>query len=530
MSEPGPRSLVGSRIAHYEIIARLGAGGMGEVYRARDSNLGRDVAIKVLPESSSTILSGGPGSSARRACSRRSTIRTSAAIYGIESATGVSRARARAGRRARRWQSGSTEGPLPLDEALEDGAADSGSARGGAREGHRPPRSEAGEHHVHARRRREGRRLRPGASSTARGGRFEPVAKSPTLTAAGTVHGIILGTAVYLSPEQARGRAVDKRTDIWAFGCVLFEMLTGRSVFGRETISDTIAAILGQEPDWAALPDDAADRIRALLRRCLDQGSAPPAARYRGRAHRDRGGAGESVIQRQQRSAHRYRDPQTTPPRRLTYVVIGVMGLAACGGSRCWRSRSTGAAFPNPRHRSVSPWRLRARLMFTPTSNLVAFSPDGLWLAFAAANAGGQAAIWIRGIDSLDARLLPGTEGARHPFWSPDSRHIAFFVAGGVVKKVTIDGGAVQVLSPATLGSGTGGTWSRDDVILFSSLHVPIRRISAHGTDSPVLVTDRNEAHRHNNHSFPYFLPDGKRFLFWYKAPAGAHRDLPEGP
>ena len=256
------------KIAHYEIVEKLGAGGMGEVYRARDPKLGRDVAIKVLPGA----FLDNPERRAR--FEREARVLASinhphiGAIYGVEDADGyralvleLIEGETLAGRIT-------TAGRLPVDEALGIAGQIAEALEAAHEKGI-----------VH-------RDLKPanimlnaaGAVKVVDFGlaRFDggdasgsPIANSPTLTYGGTVEGVILGTAVYLSPEQARGRAVDKRADIWAFGCVLFEMLTGLRVFGRETVSDSIAAILGQEPDWKALPADLPNRIEHLLRRCL---------------------------------------------------------------------------------------------------------------------------------------------------------------------------------------------------------------------------------------------------------------------
>jgi serine/threonine protein kinase/Tol biopolymer transport system component len=510
VSEPGPRSHVGSRIAHYEVIARLGAGGMGEVYRARDSNLGRDVAIKILP----SIFLDDPDRRAR--FEREARVLASinhphiGSIYGIESAPGV-RAIVLELVEGQTLAERLIEGPLPPADALEVARQIADALEAAHEKGI-----------VH-------RDLKPANIMFAASGGVKVLdfglakleapeapgssqSQSPTLTAVGTVHGIILGTAPYLSPEQARGRAVDKRTDIWAFGCVLFEMLTGRSAFVRETISDTISAILTQEPDWAALPQ-LPPTVRSLLQRCL---AKDPRRRLHDIADA-RIEIEEAVANPSSSGGSTARiaagTPQTAPSSRSLYVAIGVMGLALAATSllafTLYR-RSVPPPAPPVRFAVVPP----GPIVFTPTSNLMAFSPDGRWLAFAAAHSGGQAVIWTRGIDSLDARPLPGTEGARHPFWSPDSRHIAFFAAGGLIKRVPIDGGAVQMLTTSGLATGTGGTWNRDDVILFSSTSMEIQRISAHGNVAPVPVTVGKETLRSTTHAFPHFLPDGKRFLF----------------
>ena len=263
----------GAVIGPYRVSAQLGAGGMGEVYRARDTKLSRDVAIKVLPR---RVRARSPiawrASSARRSVSPRSTIPTSRTIYGLEESAAsaalvmelVDGDDARRAHRAR---------PDAARRRAVDRAPDCRRARSRARAGHRPSRSEAGEHQgprrtarsrcsTSAWRRRWRRTLWRGAAI---------VANSPTLTRQRRATGIILGTAAYMSPEQARGQAVDKRTDIWAFGCVLFEMLTGRPPFGGATVTDIYASILEREPDWAALPTATPPAVVRLIRRCLEK-------------------------------------------------------------------------------------------------------------------------------------------------------------------------------------------------------------------------------------------------------------------
>ena len=260
-------SRVGERIAHYEIVAHLGAGGMGEVYRARDSKLGRDVAIKVLPDVHLT----DPDRSSRFEREARVLASIShphiGAIYGVEQAPGL-RALVLELVDGQTLAARLADGPLPTHEALLVARQIAEALEAAHEKGI-----------IH-------RDLKPAnimftAAGTVKvldfglaklidsDGSVPGLMQSPTLTAAGTVNGIILGTAAYLSPEQARGRTLDKRADVWAFGCVLYEMLTGRAAFARETISDTISAILTQEPDWSALPADLPPAVTRLLHRCL---------------------------------------------------------------------------------------------------------------------------------------------------------------------------------------------------------------------------------------------------------------------
>jgi eukaryotic-like serine/threonine-protein kinase len=343
--------------------------------------------------------------------------------------------------------------------------------------------------------------------------------QSPTLTAAGTINGIILGTAAYLSPEQARGRTLDKHCDIWAFGCVLYEMLTGRAVFTRETVSDTISAILTQEPDWSALPDDIVPAVRRLLHRCLAKD-----ARHRlhdigdARLDLDEILASPSTIGRS--TAPRHAD-QSLPRHgrwmaRLPWMLLAMTALALVAVSAAATRFYTRPVAPAaPVRFTLAP---PGAVSFSPTANFYAISPDGRYLAFVATSAQ-VATVWVRPLDSLDARPLKGTEGARQVFWSPDSRFIGFFSAGGFIKKIPVSGGPPQTLAAGT-ASGTGATWNSDGVILFSSLASPIQRLAATGNEPPIAVTAFTEGPQQQPaHFFPLFLPDGKRFLYVIRSP-----------
>ena len=502
-------------IAHYEIVEQLGAGGMGEVYRARDPKLGRDVAIKVLPG----VFLENPERRAR--FEREARVLASinhphiGAIYGVEDADGyralvleLIEGETLAGRIT-------AAGRLPVDEALGIAGQIAEALEAAHEKGI-----------VH-------RDLKPANIMLNAAGsvkvldfglaRFDggdasgsAIANSPTLTYGGTAEGVILGTAVYLSPEQARGRAVDKRSDIWAFGCVLFEMLTGRRVFGRETVSDSIAAILGQEPDWKALPADLPDRIEHLLRRCLTK---DPRRRLHDIADarieiEDTVSGSGSVVSAQPTTTARSGRLLGT---RLPWLIASAatIGLLAVAIYPLRRSGAPSSGSATPVKFTLPPPGV---VTFTPAGNFVAYSPDGKYLAFVAASNSGLPTVWLRPIDALEAREFPGTEGARAPFWSPDSRYIGFFVPGGSIRRVPVGGGPPQTLSAAALATPTGATWNRDGVILFSTLAGPIQRISDAGGTPASPVTKRDDAKQQLAHSFPCFLPDGKRFLYYMRS------------
>jgi eukaryotic-like serine/threonine-protein kinase len=320
------------------------------------------------------------------------------------------------------------------------------------------------------------------------------LAGEPAMPADGTRQGVILGTAAYMSPEQARGQSVDKRTDIWAFGCVLFEMLTGHAAFPGDTISDTIAKILEREPDWAALPDATPVTIRRLLQRCLRK---DPGQRLHDIA--------DARIEIEEAG-----EPQAVPPTTSSarVVWIAALGVTIAGGFAGGRYvLRTPDQTAETRLEVVTPPYPVAR-----TANTLALSPDGGKLVFVSIS-DGQTKLWLRPLASDTAEVLAGTEGASEPFWSPNSQSIGFF-ADGRVKRLDLIGGRLQTL--ANVQAAAGGTWNDQDVIVFSdesllSFSQPLHRVSASDPGKPVPIPTPGirGAIVH-----PQFLPDGRRFLF----------------
>ena len=335
---------------------------------------------------------------------------------------------------------------------------------------------------------------------------------SPTITSPAIVTGVgvLLGTAAYMSPEQARGKFVDKRTDIWAFGCVLCEMLTGRAAFARDTVSDTIAAILEREPDWSAVPDGTPPAVRRLVARCLEK---DPKRRLHDIADARieiedalavPAGSGVATM---------------TSTRRASSRAAGWVLATALALGGVVLSTVTYLRWPAP---PAEPLRFT---LLPPTGMVFggqaadrvpsfAISPNGRQLVFVATAQSGQRSLWVQTIGSLTAGPLVGTEGVgaeAFPFWSPDSMHVAFFV-GGKLKKVHVSGGATVTLADAP--DGQGGTWNRDGVILFApALRSVLFRVSdAGGTPTP--VTTMHQELGHQGHAFPQFLPDGRQFLY----------------
>jgi serine/threonine-protein kinase len=315
----------------------------------------------------------------------------------------------------------------------------------------------------------------------------EDPANSPTLTMGATVAGVIMGTAGYMAPEQAKGKRVDKRADIWAWGVVLYELLTGERLFKGSDVADTLAQVLTKQPDIEKVPP----QVRRLLRRCLER---DPRQRLR-----DIGEArffieGDSLrLPASSKSATRW---------KIASAVLAIASLAlAFVAYRHWNEelRLLKVFIPPPEKGS-----------FAPANSIPAVSPDGRSIAFIAI-AGGRWALWVRDLDSLAPRQLPGTDEAIFPFWSPDSRAVAFF-SGGKLKKIALAGGPAVVLCDAP--NGFGGSWNKDDVIVFApGLNSGILRVpAAGGMAMPVTMLD--QAATETSHRYPWFLPDGHHFLF----------------
>ena len=315
---------------------------------------------------------------------------------------------------------------------------------------------------------------------------------SPTLTLGATEVGVILGTAAYMAPEQARGKAVDKRADIWSFGVVLYELLTGERLFTGEDAAETLAAVIHKQPDLAKVPRQA----RRLLEECLQK---DPKQRLRDIGDAKRlliDAAVESKVPRQVRRA---------APMRWV-IAAGLFIVVACAALLF--------AFEHRRKRPVGEvvrFQIAAPEK-TTFENYVAPSPDGRRLAFTATGADGRPYLWVRSLDSLDTRLLSGTANASGPFWSPDSRFIAFG-DGNKLKKVDVTGGPPLTLCelPNTVGSGA---WNQAGILIFGARGAGgLNRVSAAGGVA-TPVTELDSSRQEGLHSFPAFLPDGRHFIY----------------
>jgi eukaryotic-like serine/threonine-protein kinase len=475
-----------STIAHYRVTSKLGEGGMGEVWRATDTKLNREVAIKVLPPA----LAQDPDRLAR--FTREAQVLASlnhpniAAIYGVEERALVMELIPGPTLAERIAQ-----GAIPLEEALAIArqiaeALEYAHERGVIHRDLKPANIKVTP---------EGRvKVLDFGLAKALSTEVPPgnPALSPTLTMTATAAGVIIGTAAYMSPEQARGHAVDRRADIWAFGVVLFEMLSGRRLFEAGSISDTLAAVLRGDPEWALLPPDIPANVRTMLRRSLER---DPRRRLR-----DIGDARLELEQPAPESAVR-------APRRASLVPWMAAALLAVAFAALafvhFRERPAPAQVVRfgvapPQNGSFNTW--------------IALSPDGRYLGFTATGSDGINRVWLRSLDSMEVRPIGGTERTITFFWSPDSRFLVF-ESVGKIKKVDLSGGSPQTLcdSPNVL---LGGSWNADGVILAGSNIGPIVRISsAGGAASPVtrLEPSRGEI----DHSDPIFLPDGRHFVYF---------------
>jgi serine/threonine protein kinase len=480
----------GVRLGPYEIVSPIGAGGMGEVYRARDMKLGRDVAIKVLPAQ----FVADPSRRARfeREAHALASLNHPhiATIYGIEDVDGV-QALVLELIEGETLRERLIRGPLPVSDALRYARAiaealDAAHERGIIHRDLKPSNvkiTPSGTVKV----------LDFGLAKIVEGNVDAPASVgSPTVADDGTQEGTIFGTAAYMSPEQARGKPTDKRVDIWGFGCVLYEMLTGQTAFAGETASDTIAAILDRQPDWHALPGTVPHAINRLLRRCLEKDV--------NRRLRD---IGDARIELEDALASPASETFTGIDRRqptkaqLMWVAVSLLvGVAIAG---IFASRMTVRPVP-----AVEPVRFSFVPPPMPNPFGVSISPDGRLVAFPAAPANGPRMLFLRSIDSLESRPLAGTEGVlTAPFWSPDGRFVGF-ASERKLKTVSVVGGLSEVLADLS-GAFFGGTWNSDNMILFSD-GGSLYRVPAGGGTRPVLQMAGG--------TFPGFLPDGRHYLY----------------
>jgi serine/threonine protein kinase/Tol biopolymer transport system component len=539
-----PTVPAGRRIGVYEAQALIGAGGMGEVYRARDTRLGRDVAIKIL----SQVFTADPERLARFEREARMLAALNhpniAVIHGVEDSEGLralvmeliegeTLAERLAHPDVRSPQEGARSDELSHQRAAGASVDAGGRVEASGRAGRPLPVREAltiarqiaealdAAHEkgiVHRDLKPANIKITPQGTVKVLdfglakiGGGEAPMRDptySPTVSIAGTYEGVILGTAPYMSPEQARGKPVDKRTDVWAFGCVLYEMLTGRQPFLGETVSDIIVAVLEREPDWTRLPAGTPPDILQLLHRCLQKN---PHARLRDIADarieiddvlkEPAGAAGEPIAPATSGADDASR--RATIRKAWALAALAAVLVLAAAAATWW---PTGGAVP------TAPL---ARLMITLPSDQVvetgrftpvALSPDGSLLAYAASVDGGRTSLYLRRLDELAARPVPATEGASTPFFSPDGRWLAFY-ADGQLRRVSIAGGVPLTVCDAP--PVWSAAWGPNDQIVFATMvassglwTVP----AAGGEPAPLTTPEAEDA----QHGYPQFLPDGQ--------------------
>jgi serine/threonine protein kinase len=482
---------IGTQLGSHEITGLLGKGGMGEVYRARDLKLKREVAIKILPEEFSRDTDR-VGRFQREAEVLASLNHPNiAGIHELAEANGsrflvleLVEGETLADRIAR--------GPIPVEETLTIAKQICEALEAAHEKGI-----------IH-------RDLKPANVKITTGGTVKvldfglakalqgspqntALSNSPTMLS-GTMGGMIIGTAAYMSPEQAKGRSVDRRTDIFAFGCVLFEMLSGEPAFPGEDVTEILGRVVTAEPDWNKLPPSLPSTIERLIRRALKKDG-------------------------RQRLADIH-DAKLDIEDAINALISPAGANSTIGnkrGSWAWAIAAialVAVSIPAIRHLLENPppepaeLRVEINTQSTPAPLEFALSPNGRYLVYVASG-GGPQELWLRALDKTVATPLQGSEGADYPFWSPDSRSIAFYAAGKL-KRLDIAGGLPEVL--ANSSASFGGAWNADGVILFNAAPGALSRISASGgTPMPATTLGPQQV----SHRFPSFLPDGRHFLFY---------------
>jgi Tol biopolymer transport system component/predicted Ser/Thr protein kinase len=490
-------------IAHYKISSKLGEGAMGEVYRATDSKLGREVAIKLIPEDFAR--------DAMRMArfTREAQVLASlnhpniAAIYGVED-----RALIMELVEGQTLSERIKQGPVPLEEALDIARQIADGLEAAHDKGI-----------VHRDLKPANIKITPGgvvklldfglAKAEGPWSATASVEDAPTLTVASTGAGVILGTAAYMAPEQARGRNVDKRADIWAFGVILYEMLTGVQMFEGDTVTDVLASVVRQDPDLARVPE----KVRPLLQRCLEK---DPKRRLRD--------AGDAMLLLDMAPAATVAAKTSQTPLLAIGSLAALLALALAGLSYLHFREAPPAAdvvrfqVGLPESVNFTKWGASA------------VSPDGRKIVFAAYGYDGEPRLWLRTLDSPIAKPLEDAHINQQTvalFWSPDSRFVAYGDSKQL-RKIDINGGPSQTL--AELAPVIGGSWSPDGTILVGSTNGILKTTANGGTLTPVTKpASPQEAHAH-----PVILPDGRHFIFMRAAQAGMRSvfvgDLQAGP
>jgi eukaryotic-like serine/threonine-protein kinase len=509
---------VGQRLGEYQVEAPLGAGGMGEVYRGRDTKLERDVALKLLPPA----FAADPQRRARfeREAKLLAALNHSAIaqIYGVAEADGqpVLVMELAPGEDL---QARIARGRIPVDEALAIAkqiaeALEAAHEKGIVHRDLKPANVKLGA---------DGGvkvldfGLAKALDGDAGGGLSgSDASHSPTLMRGSSEAGVLLGTAAYMAPEQARGRPVDKRADIWSFGVVLYEMLTGARLFAGETVSDVLAAVLTRVPDWRSLPPQTPAGVRALLRHCLERDPKK-------RLH-DAGDA-RILLEASENASSLAEEGATTAtqpaPAGSRSRWLSPAAFLALGGVVGWGVSTFVGRTKAPDRASTHTVRYEIPIPGHSFQGDLALSPDRRTLVYSAAeDSSGIRNLWIRPLDSLESKIVEGTDDARFPFWSPDSRQLGFFALGEMHALDLVSGSQRTLAQAGQYGEVRGATWSRSGVIVFNPrFSGGLLKVSDKGgAVEPASKIDSSRAE--GTHRFPCFLPDGKHFTF-YSSPGG---------
>ena len=492
----------GTTLGPYEIVAPIGAGGMGEVYQARDTKLDRDVALKVLPEA----FTSDPDRLAR--FEREAKVLASlnhpniGSIYGLEEADGVKAL-------VLELIEGPTladrikQGPIPVDEALPI-AKQIAEALEAAHE--------AGVIH---------RDLKPANIKVREDGTVKVLdfglakaldttpegdpSQSPTLTAVATQMGVIMGTAAYMSPEQAKGKVADRRSDVWAFGAVLFEMLSGRRAFIGADVSDTLVSVFRDDPDWAALPSDVPVRVRQAIEVCLQKDRKQRVGDISA-IRLAMEGAFETALVSATSGVELSPPPPSIWRRTAPLVGAALVGGVSVGGV-VWMVWSAPLAV-NTLTRFVVDTPPDAAFTFSVGNPDVAISPDGTRVAYMSGALTAERQLYVRQVDQIEVSPLRGTEGGALPFFSPDGEWVGFWDGSGLKRVSVLGGPAVPIVS--LNGVPRGASWGIDGTIVFAG-GAGLMEVPAVGGD-PVLLTTQDSAQ--GAHRWPEVLPDGRGVLF----------------
>jgi eukaryotic-like serine/threonine-protein kinase len=498
----------GTRLGPYEIQSAIGAGGMGEVYRARDTRLKRDVALKILPES----FAADPDRFAR--FQREAEVLASlnhpnvAGIYGLEESN---RTRAL----VMELVEGETladrigRGPIPFDEALPIAkqiaeALEAAHEQGVIHRDLKPANIKVTPSGVVKVLDFGLAKLMESSPSSISNASLSPTITSPAMM---TGVGVLLGTAAYMSPEQAKGKPADKRSDIWAFGCVLYEMLTGKRAFGGESVSETLADVMKTEPRWSALPSETPAALRNVVRRCLEKdprqrmrdiGDVRLALEGAFETAAVHAGQGEAVVAR----------PLW---RRAVPTVVAIVTVSVVTGVGVWSVTRSGPSIPSVSRFVITPPESAALTQLGGRNVII--SPDGRRIVYVGEDPKRGRLLFMRNIDALEGRAVPGTEGASDPFISPDGAWIGFERGTALMKVAASGGPPVEIVDTKT--NITGGAWGVDDTVMVFATNDGLYRVSAGGGGSVERLTPKSDATA--GYILPHVLPGGKAVLFYLR-------------